>query len=64
MVQFIVEIDGKIENVEFPRELKNCSQYAEEIRKIFQSSPKWIPGKQQGKPVRVQLIMPIYLGLK
>jgi len=61
IVSFIVEKDGSITNVKV---LKSISPPldAEAIR-VIKSMPDWTPGKQKGKPVRVQINMPIRFSL-
>ena len=56
-VQFIIEPDGRIRTVEFPTGLKDCPGHEEDIRRVFQMSPQWIPGKMKGKPVRVKYMV-------
>jgi len=56
-VQFVVEPDGSITNVRVIRGV-DPSLDKEAIR-VVQSSPKWNPGKQRGKPVRVSFTFPI-----
>ena len=58
-VNFVVEKDGKIGNVEIMKGIEGCVGYIEEIERIFKTSPAWIPGKQRGKPVRVRLNVPV-----
>lgn len=61
-VTFVVERDGSIAN---PRVLKDigggCG--AEAIR-VVKSMPKWSPGKQRGKAVRVQFNLPVSFNLQ
>jgi periplasmic protein TonB len=57
-VQFVVETDGSVTNV-VVRKHPNSQQLADEAKRIVSSSPKWIPGKQNGRAVRVQMIQPI-----
>lgn len=61
-VTFVVERDGSIAN---PRVLKDigggCG--AEAIR-VVKSMPKWNPGKQRGKAVRVQFNLPVSFNLQ
>lgn len=57
LVQFIVETDGSVSNTEvlmrvFP------SLDAEAVR-VISGMPKWIPGKQNGKVVRVKYTIPV-----
>ena len=58
-VQFIVDIDGKIKDINFVRGIEGCNDYIEEIERVFYSCPPWIPGKQRGVPVKVQFTFPI-----
>ncbi|MEI6348440.1 MAG: energy transducer TonB [Bacteroidota bacterium] len=56
-VSFVIEKDGSISNITLKRDIGNgCGDEAIRVVKMM---PKWIPGKQQGKLVRVQFIMPI-----
>lgn len=56
-VTFVVEKDGSIS---LPRLLRDigggCGQ---EAIRLVKSMPKWKPGEQQGKPVRVQYNLPV-----
>ena len=56
--QFIVEKDGSISNITIWRSSGNTSLDNEAIR-VIQSMPKWKPGLQRGKPVRVRYTIPI-----
>ena len=56
-VQFIVEPDGHVDHVKVIRGV-DPSLDAEAVR-VVKSSPKWSPGKQRGKPVRVAYTIPI-----
>lgn len=61
-VTFVVEKDGSIAN---PRVLKDigggCGQ---EAIRVVKSMPKWTPGKQRGKAVRVQFNLPVSFNLR
>ncbi|HKK09376.1 MAG TPA: energy transducer TonB, partial [Bacteroidales bacterium] len=55
-VTFVVEKDGSVTDVRVLRGIGGgCDQEAIEVVK---NMPKWKPGKQRGKPVRVQFNMP------
>lgn len=56
-VQFIVTSEGDIIDVEIVRGVHELLD-AEAIR-VIKSSPKWISGKQRGKPVNVRFTFPI-----
>ncbi len=60
-VTFIVEKDGKISNVELLRGIGGGCD--EEALRVISNMPQWEPGKQRGKPVRVQFNMPILFKL-
>jgi len=62
MVSFIVETDGSISDVKV---MKNVfpSLDAEAIR-VVKAMPRWTPGKQKGKVVRVHFSLPITYRLK
>lgn len=56
-VSFIIEKDGSISNILVKRAIGGgCEEAAVEMIK---NMPKWKPGKQRGKPVRFQFILPI-----
>ena len=59
---FIVETDGTINNVEVVKPVFP-SLDAEAIR-VLSGMPKWTPGKQSGKEVRVKYTVPINFNLK
>lgn len=60
-VRFIVEKDGSISDVK--PILSVHPLLNKEAVRVVESMPKWTPGKQHGKPVRVQLIVPIMFKL-
>lgn len=61
-VTFVVEKDGSIANPRILRDIGGgCG--AEAIR-VVKSMPKWNPGKQRGKPVRVQFNLPVMFNLQ
>ncbi|MHA4895908.1 energy transducer TonB [Pedobacter sp. PWIIR3] len=56
-VSFVVERDGSISNVQVIRGVGFGMD--EEATRVIKKSPRWNPGKQNGKPVRVRFNMPI-----
>ena len=61
-VTFVVEKDGSISNPKLLRDIGGgCG--AEAIR-VVKAMPRWTPGKQRGKPVRVQFNIPVNFTLK
>lgn len=57
IVQFVVEKDGSLTDIKVLRDLGSGTK-AEAIR-VLQKSPKWKPGVQNGKNVRVLYSLPI-----
>ena len=56
-VQFVVERDGSISHVTILRGVDKLID--EEAIRVVQSAPKWKPGENRGKPVRVYVQVPI-----
>jgi protein TonB len=61
-VGFIVEKDGSVSNVKVLRGIGGGCD--EEAVRVISGLPKWKPGKQDGKPVRVSYQMPINFKLQ
>jgi periplasmic protein TonB len=56
-VEFVVERDGTLTNI---RTIKGIGAGCdEEAERVIAKAPKWIPGKQRGRPVRQKMILPI-----
>ena len=57
IVEFVVEKDGTISDFKILRSLhKDCD--AEAIR-VLKKMPRWKPGMERGKPVRVKYTVPV-----
>lgn len=61
-IQFVIEKDGSITDVKVSRGV-DASLDKEAVR-VVKSMPKWKPGKQRGKPVRVSYTLPIFFQLQ
>jgi protein TonB len=61
-VTFVVERDGKVTDVRVLRGIGGGCD--EEAIRVVQSMPKWAPGKQRGKSVRVQYNLPVKFTLQ
>ena len=57
LVTFVVEKDGSLTDIKVIRDI-GFGTAAEAIR-VLRKSPKWSPGEQNGKKVRVQFSLPI-----
>jgi len=61
-VTFVVERDGSITGCRVLRDIGGgCGQ---EAIRVVKSMPKWTPGKQRGKAVRVQFNLPVNFNLQ
>lgn len=63
VVQFVVNTDGSIVGVEVMGKKKGGGLEDEAIR-VVKSMPKWTPGKQNGRNVRVRFNLPIRFKLR
>jgi protein TonB len=61
-VTFVVERDGKVTDVRVLRGIGGGCD--EEAIRVVKNMPKWTPGKQRGKPVRVQFNLPVKFTLQ
>ena len=62
IIKFSVEKDGSIANVEVIRGIGGgCDEVAKEV---IAGMPKWNPGKQRGRPVRVYFTLPVSFPLE
>lgn len=58
-VTFVVEKDGSISNVRVLRGVAGCPECDLESVRVIAMMPKWKPGRQNGREVRVQYNLPI-----
>ena len=61
-VSFVVEPDGSVSNVKVLRGIGGGCD--EEAMRVVKSMPKWKPGKQRGKAVRVSYMLPVNFQLQ
>ncbi len=61
VLEFVVETDGAISNIEIVRDIgAGCGQAAFEVlNSMNDMGERWIPGKQRGKSVRVKYTIPV-----
>ena len=58
---FVVNIDGSIVDIEVVRGIDPSLD--KEALRVLATMPKWTPGKQRGKPVRVRFNLPVLFRL-
>lgn len=56
-VSFVIETNGTIGEVKIVKDLGSGT--GDEAKRVVMASPKWTPGEQAGKPVRVLYELPI-----
>ena len=62
IVQFVVDKDGTISN---PEVVRGVDPYLDkEAIRVISSMPKWTPGMQNGKKVRVKFTVPVSFRLQ
>lgn len=66
VVTFVVEKDGKVTDVQIVRDIgAQCGQEAMRVVELMNTQNiKWTPGKQRGRPVRVQFNLPVKFKLE
>jgi protein TonB len=57
VLTFVVERDGSLTDIKVLRSLGSGTD--EEAVRVLKASPKWKPGIQNGRPVRVQYSIPV-----
>lgn len=57
ILQFIIEKDGSISNIEVKKEIHPL--LAQESVRLVENMPKWIPAKNKGENVRTRTFLPI-----
>jgi protein TonB len=62
VIQFVVDKDGSVTEPTVVREVGGGCD--EEALRVIKTMPKWIPGKQQGKPVKVRYTLPVKFKLE
>ncbi len=60
-VSFVIEKDGTVSDAKVVRKLHPA--FDAEALRVVKLMPKWEPGRQDGKPVRVQFNLPINFNL-
>ena len=61
-VKFVIEKDGSVAD---PVVVRGVDPYLDkEALRVVKTMPKWKPGKQRGKPVRVSYTVPVIFKLQ
>lgn len=62
-VSFIIDTSGKIRDSRILRSPQNCKALEIEALRVVNKMPKWNPGKEKGKKVKVKFNLPINFSL-
>ena len=62
IIRFVIEKDGQVSNFKVLRDIGQGS--GEELIRVLQKSPKWLPGKKDGKIVRTMFALPYRIKLE
>ena len=62
IVSFVIEKDGTVSNAKVVRDIGGGQ--GDEALRVVKLMPKWKPGRQNGKPVRVQFNLPVNFNLQ
>lgn len=62
VLEFVVDIDGTITDIQIKRGVHESLD--NEALRVVKSMPKWIPGKNYGKSVKVKYTLPINFNLE
>ena len=60
-VQFVVDKDGSLNDIKVLKGIGGGCD--EEAVRVLKKHPKWSPGKQRGRPVKVRMVIPVFFKL-
>lgn len=63
-LKFVIERDGSVSNIEILQGVPGGAMCDREAIRVVEKMPKWMPGKQRGREVRVNFTLPIRFKLK
>lgn len=63
-IRYLVDENGEVKNVEVIRGVSGGKSLDEEAVRVVKKIPKMKPGRQRGKPVRVQYTVPVRFNLR
>ena len=63
-IRYLIDEKGQVKDVKVLRGVASGKQLDDEAVRVIKSIPKMKPGRQRGKPVRVQYTVPVRFNLK
>lgn len=64
VVQFVVNKDGSISNIQMKKGTRDCRECDEEVIRVIKQMPEWIPAKINGKAVNSLYLLPVTICLR
>ena len=58
---FVIDVNGNLTNLKIKKGIDPLLD--KEVLRVIKSSPKWSPGKQRGKAVKVSIVVPVHFKL-
>lgn len=58
-VYFVVNSEGRVVDVSIKRGIRGGAELNSEAVRVISSMPTWLPGKHNGRPVRVSFVLPV-----
>jgi antitoxin component YwqK of YwqJK toxin-antitoxin module len=62
IASFVINKDGSVTEIDFHHGV--CYAFENEVKRVLMLMPKWIPGEQNGHPVKVRYSLPINFRLE
>lgn len=59
VVGFTVRKDGSLSDLQILRNTANCAELGWEVLRVFRAMPKWTPGTREGRPVDMEMFLPV-----
>jgi TonB family protein len=63
-VSYVIDTDGSVTNVKVVRGVLNAPGLDSEAIRVISTMPKWTPGTENNKPIKVQFNTPIHFELR
>jgi protein TonB len=63
-ISFIISKSGKVTDIKTYKGIPGCGPCDEEAKRVVRMMPEWVPGKQDGKAIDVQYVLPVKFSLK
>ena len=63
LIKYAIDVDGSVVDTEIVRGAHPSHPFLDnEVLRVFNSMPKWTPAFNKGKPVKTQVLTPVFYG--